>query len=160
MKYVRFPWSPLEEALSVLTLAYLLETVFETIKQSILPSMPNHNFSKNVFLEKIRSAVQYNAMSQTNVTALIRFSVKKTLRHTQTHSVENAKKQMVLVNKSGPGQLNRYSDSLRVGRSEDRIPVGGGEIFRTRSDRPWGPPSPLYNGYRVFPGGQGAGAWR
>ena len=29
---------------------------------------------------------------------------------------------------------------------------GGGEIFRTRLDRPWGPPSLLYNGYRVFPG--------
>ena len=27
---------------------------------------------------------------------------------------------------------------------------GGGEIFRARSDRPWGPPSLLYNGYRVF----------
>jgi hypothetical protein len=31
---------------------------------------------------------------------------------------------------------------------------GGGGIFRTRSDRPWGPPSLLYNGYRVFPGGR------
>jgi len=29
---------------------------------------------------------------------------------------------------------------------------GGGEIFRTCPDRPWGPPSLLYNGYRVFPG--------
>jgi len=28
-----------------------------------------------------------------------------------------------------------------------------GEIFRTSPDRPWGPPSLLYNGYRVFPGG-------
>ena len=36
---------------------------------------------------------------------------------------------------------------------------GGGEIFRTRSDRPWGPPSLLYNGYRVFSGGKTAGAW-
>ena len=27
-----------------------------------------------------------------------------------------------------------------------------GEIFR-HPDRPWGPPSLLYNGYRVFPGG-------
>ena len=26
----------------------------------------------------------------------------------------------------------------------------GGEIFRTRPDRPWGPPTFLYNGYRVF----------
>jgi hypothetical protein len=30
----------------------------------------------------------------------------------------------------------------------------GGEIFRTCLDRPWGPPSLLYNGYRVFPGGR------
>jgi hypothetical protein len=30
---------------------------------------------------------------------------------------------------------------------------GGGEICRSRPDRPWGPPSLLYNGYRVsFPG--------
>ena len=31
---------------------------------------------------------------------------------------------------------------------------GGGEIFRTCPDWPWGPPSILYNGYRVFPGGK------
>ena len=30
----------------------------------------------------------------------------------------------------------------------------GGEIIRIRPDRPWGPPSLLYDGYRVFPGGQ------
>jgi hypothetical protein len=35
-----------------------------------------------------------------------------------------------------------------------------GEIFRTHPDRPWGPPSFLYNGYRVVPGGKAAGAWR
>jgi hypothetical protein len=29
---------------------------------------------------------------------------------------------------------------------------GGGEIFRTCPDRPWGPPSLLYYEYRVFPG--------
>jgi hypothetical protein len=28
----------------------------------------------------------------------------------------------------------------------------GGEIFHTCPDRPWGPPSLLYSGYRVFPG--------
>ena len=31
---------------------------------------------------------------------------------------------------------------------------GGDEIFRACPDRPWGPPSLLYNGYRVFPGGK------
>jgi hypothetical protein len=34
------------------------------------------------------------------------------------------------------------------------IDPGGGEIFRTCLDRPWGPPSLLYNGYRVVPGGK------
>jgi hypothetical protein len=34
------------------------------------------------------------------------------------------------------------------------IESGGGEIFRTRPHRPWGPPCLLYNGYRVFPGGK------
>ena len=32
--------------------------------------------------------------------------------------------------------------------------LGGGEIFRTCPDRPWLPPSLLYNGYRVFLGGK------
>jgi hypothetical protein len=39
-------------------------------------------------------------------------------------------------------QATPNSDWLRAGRSGDRIPVGG-EIFRTRPDRPWGPPSLL-----------------
>jgi len=29
-----------------------------------------------------------------------------------------------------------------------------GETFHTSPDRPWGPLSLLYNGYRVFPGGK------
>jgi hypothetical protein len=29
---------------------------------------------------------------------------------------------------------------------------GGSEIFYTRPDRPWGPPSLVHNGYRVIPG--------
>ena len=36
----------------------------------------------------------------------------------------------------------------------------GGEIFRTRPDRPWDLPSPLYNEYDVFTGGKAAEAWR
>jgi hypothetical protein len=31
---------------------------------------------------------------------------------------------------------------------------GGGEILRTCPDLPWGSPSLLYNGYRVFLGGR------
>ena len=36
----------------------------------------------------------------------------------------------------------------------------GGQIFRTRPDRPWGSPSLLHHGYQVFPRGKAAGAWR
>jgi len=35
---------------------------------------------------------------------------------------------------------------------ESRWGGRGGEIFRTCPDRPWGPPSLMYNGYRLFPG--------
>ena len=36
----------------------------------------------------------------------------------------------------------------------------GEEIFNTRPDRPWDPPSLLYNVYWVFAGGKTAGSWR
>jgi hypothetical protein len=58
---------------------------------------------------------------------------------------------------SWSGYLSWYSDLLRAGRSGSGIPVGG-EFFRTCSDIPWGQPSFLHNGCRVFPGGKAAGA--
>jgi len=48
----------------------------------------------------------------------------------------------------------------RYGLDGRGIESGGGDIFRTRPDRPWGPPSSLYNGYRVFLGGKLVGASR
>ena len=35
-----------------------------------------------------------------------------------------------------------------------------GRVFRVWPDRPRGPPSHLYIGYRVFIGGEATGAWR
>ena len=55
--------------------------------------------------------------------------------------------------------IPRYSDSLADGRSGDRVPVDG-EIFRTRPDRPWDPPSLLYNKYQVISRGKATRAWR
>jgi hypothetical protein len=48
----------------------------------------------------------------------------------------------------------------RYGLDGPGIESRGNEIFRTCPDRPSGPLSLLYNGYRVFPGGKAAGAWR
>ena len=49
----------------------------------------------------------------------------------------------------------------QVAQSVQRLTTGwtvrgsnpGGARFFASPDRPWGPPSLLYNGYRVFPGG-------
>ena len=49
-------------------------------------------------------------------------------------------------------QCSRYSGFLRPGRTRGRFLVGG-EIFHPHPDRPRGPPSLLYNGYGLFPGG-------
>jgi len=43
-------------------------------------------------------------------------------------------------------------DRLAAGWTVRGSNPGGGEIFRSCPDRPWGPPSLLFNGYRVFPG--------
>jgi hypothetical protein len=57
----------------------------------------------------------------------------------------------ILVIYVGRDRAVGISTALRAGMSGDRISVGG-EIFRTRPDQPWGPPSPLSNEYRVFRG--------
>jgi len=49
------------------------------------------------------------------------------------------------------GRVAQSVQRLTTGwTARDRIPMG--TRFSARPDRPWGPPSLLYNGYRVFPG--------
>ena len=60
------------------------------------------------------------------------------------------------------GRVSSVGIATRYGLDGPKIESRweGGEIFRTRPDRSWGPPSFLYNVYRVFPGGKVAGARR
>ena len=52
---------------------------------------------------------------------------------------------------SNVGRVVQSVQRLTTGWTvRDRIPVG--TRFSAHPDRPWGPPSLLYNGYRVFPG--------
>jgi hypothetical protein len=74
--------------------------------------------------------------------------------HKQTNSYKK-----IFHLKGGPGQLSWYSDSLTGWTVRGSNP-GGVEIIRTSPGRPSGPPSLLYNGYRVFPWGKAAGTWR
>ena len=53
---------------------------------------------------------------------------------------------------SGPG--SSVGIATAYGLDSPGIEPLWGEIFRTCPDRPWGSPSLLYNGYRVFPGGK------
>jgi hypothetical protein len=52
----------------------------------------------------------------------------------------------------GPG--NVFGIATGYGLDGPWIDSRWGEIFLTCPDRPWGPPSLLYNGYLVFPGGR------
>ena len=60
-------------------------------------------------------------------------------------------------------KISRLTYVGRVAQSVQRLATGwtvrgsnpgGGEIFRTCLDRPWGPPSLLYKGTGSFPGGK------
>jgi len=65
---------------------------------------------------------------------------------------ENLSNSELLLRQSEPGSVvgteTGYGWTIRESNS------GWDEIFRTYPDRPWGPPSLLYNGYQVFPGGK------
>jgi hypothetical protein len=59
--------------------------------------------------------------------------------------------------------VGRYSAAgiaTRYGLDSPRIESRWDEIFRIRPDPPMGPPSLLYDGYRVVPGGKATAAWR
>jgi hypothetical protein len=60
---------------------------------------------------------------------------------------------------NSPYILNRRSGCAPI-IMHGYVQFFGGEIFRTRPDWPWGPPSLLYSGYPVIPGSKAAGAWR
>ena len=50
------------------------------------------------------------------------------------------------------GQIAQSLWRLDMGWTSRGSNPSRGEIFHTCPDRPWGPPSLLYNGYPVFPG--------
>ena len=58
------------------------------------------------------------------------------------------------------GRDSSVRTSTRYGQNGTGIESRWGRDFPHRPDRPSGPPSLLYNEYRVFPGGKAAGAWR
>ena len=61
------------------------------------------------------------------------------------------------------GQQNKHTSTDEVQTEYKRIQKRKpreGEIFRTRPDRPSSPPSLLFDGQLLNPGGKSAGTWR
>jgi hypothetical protein len=77
-------------------------------------------------------------------------------KHVYTRQISDFQLQYIHYIFVEPGKLNRYSDWLRAGRSDDwgSIPAGYWEFFSSTSnpDRLWGSPCLLPNGYGgLFP---------
>ena len=75
------------------------------------------------------------------------FSVKFIPKHVLLHGNSQGSYKL-----QGPGSV--VGIATAYGLDGLGIESRWGEMFRTSPDRPWGPHSPLYNGYRVFPGGK------
>ena len=60
----------------------------------------------------------------------------------------------IMLLRAVPGPGSGVGIATDYGLDGPGIKSRWGEIFRTCPDRPWGPPSLLYNGYRLFPGGK------
>ena len=105
-------------------------------------------------VHRIGRAILARPVHSKNLESVGKYSLSRGIKYRLNITLKSATAfQIILIQKNGvgPEQLSRYSDSLRAGRSGDQMPVGG-EIFRNCPDRPWGPHSLLYNGYRVtFP---------
>jgi len=71
--------------------------------------------------------------------------IKPVYFNTRTHGV------ISLYYQTSVGSVAQSVQRLAMGCTVRGSNPSGGEIFRTCPDRPWGPPSLLYNGYRVFP---------
>ena len=61
---------------------------------------------------------------------------------------------LLMVNLTSCGPGSSVGIATAYGLEGPGIDSRWGEIFRTSLDRSWGPPSLLYNGYRVFPRGK------
>jgi len=56
----------------------------------------------------------------------------------------------------GRGRDSAVGTATRYGSDGSEFDRGGDEIFSTRPEWPWGPPSLLYKGHWVFPVGTAA----
>jgi hypothetical protein len=81
-------------------------------------------------------------------------SINDCKAQTGCYGVLRLKRKIRCYHPSSMGPVAQSLQRLATGWTVWESNPGGGEIFRTCPDRPWGPPSLLYNGYRDIPGGK------
>jgi hypothetical protein len=91
---------------------------------------------------------QCTSVTSQNTTCLRSWFYIYTHAHTRTHTHTHTHIYIYI------GPVAQSVQRLATGWTVRGTNPGGGEIFCTCPDRPWGPPSLLYNEYRVFPGGR------
>jgi len=91
-------------------------------------------------------------MSNIELSDSIKFiSIQQCEQHRECWSEVTCGLWTCLMTDGGPGSIVR----IATGYGLDGPGIEsqwGARLFRTCPDQPWGPPSLLYNGYRVFPG--------
>jgi hypothetical protein len=101
-------------------------------------------------VSEFHSTEAYPNLVLTNVQYSFRRSYRQ--RRISTHRQYKYIIQLRLLVISGPG--SSVGIATDYGLDGPGIESRWGAKFSARPDRPWGPPSLLYNGYRVFPGGK------
>jgi len=93
-------------------------------------------------------------MQQANISGNISSYVYKVKKQDHSlYTMQSSNIFMYFIQFCGPGSIV----SIATGYGLDGPGIEsqlGGETFCTCPDQPWGPPSLLYNGYQVFPGGK------
>jgi hypothetical protein len=101
--------------------------------------------------------IQGRAEFKKNVPDL--FAVVSQIQSSSTQKINNNSSLISFACKCGlsAGFLTGSKGVIFSVRNKKSNP-GGGEIYCTSPDLPWGSPSLIYKGYRVFTGGKAAGA--
>ena len=135
--------------LSETSLQFIISKPQEVTVTRNVAVAPNKVFVLYFFLRSLNKYVPhfFDWLEPSRCVILYKYRRKDYFSRNTTNNISS-------IYKSGSGSGSSVGIATGYGLDGPGIESrwGKAEIFRTCPDRPWGPPSLLYNGYRVFPG--------